>query len=108
MGREFLGAFEQLVLAALVRLGDQAYGMAVRQEIAERTGRDVAIGAVYATLDRMEEKGLVVSRTGESTPERGGKAKRYFELTAAGEQALRDSVRQLERMVKGLKLGWTS
>jgi DNA-binding PadR family transcriptional regulator len=72
MGREFLGAFEQLVLAALVRLGDQAYGMAVRQEIAERTGRDVAIGAVYATLDRMEEKGLVVSRTGESTPERGG------------------------------------
>ena len=108
MGREFLGAFEQLVLAALVRLGDQAYGMAVRQEIAERTGRDVASGAVYATLDRMEEKGRVMSRTGESTPERGGKAKRYFELTAAGEQALRDSVRQLERMVKGLKLGWTS
>ena len=108
MSREFLGAFEQLVLAALVRLGDQAYGMAVRQEIGERTGRDVAIGAVYATLDRMEEKGLVTSRTGEATPERGGKAKRYFELTAAGEQALRDSVRQLDRMVKGLKLGWTS
>ena len=107
MAREFLGAFEQLVLAALVRLRDEAYGMAVRQEIAERTGRDVAIGAVYATLDRLEQKGYVVSRTGEATPERGGKAKRYFDLTAEGEQALRDSVRQLDRMVKGLKLGWT-
>lgn len=94
------------MLAALLRLGEDAYGMSVRQEIAERTGRDLAIGAVYATLDRFEDKGYAVSRTGAGTAERGGKAKRFYVLTAEGEQALRDSVQQLNRMVKGLKLGW--
>lgn len=102
--RESVGAFEQLVLAALLRLGDEAYGMAVRQEIAARTGRDVAIGAVYATLDRLEEKGFAQSRTGAGTPERAGKARRFYAITGAGEQALCDAVRQLGRMVKGLKL----
>jgi PadR family transcriptional regulator PadR len=102
---DYLGEFEQLVLLALLRLGDGAYGMAVRREIAERTGRDVAIGAVYATLDRLEAKGLVTSSEGETTAERGGRARRFFRVTGEGLRALRRSQQDLDRLWDGLPLG---
>src|SRR5688572_24053530 len=103
---EFLGEFEQLVLLALVRLGEGAYGMTVRREIDERTGRDASIGAVYATLDRLEAKGLVRSSIGEPTPERGGRAKRCFTISAEGLRALRRSQQALGRMLEGLPRRW--
>lgn len=90
MGDErFLGAFELVVLASLVHLGDQAYGMRIRRDIEARTGRAVSIGAVYATLRRLAAKGYVASRLGEPSPARGGRAKRYFRLQPAGAEALR-------------------
>ena len=101
-----LGEFEQLVLLALIRLGEGAYGLAVRRELAERTGREVAIGAVYATLDRLEEKGLVASALQGSTPERGGRSKRCFRLTASGGKKLRETQAALARMWEGLGKAW--
>jgi PadR family transcriptional regulator, regulatory protein PadR len=97
-----LGEFEQYVLAALLRLGDNAYGVTIRREIAERTEREVAFGAVYATLDRLERKGFVSSRAGEPTPERGGRAKRYFRIEGPGVAALNESWRMSDRMRQGL------
>lgn len=97
-----LGEFEQIVLLALLRLGEGAYGMAVRREISFRTDRDVAIGAVYATLDRMERKGLVKSSVGEPSPERGGRARRNFRLTPFGSACLKKSQRLLKQMTQGL------
>lgn len=89
MGKgEYLGEFEMVVLLALARLGDDPYGMRVRMEIEETTGRQVSIGAVYATLARLQDKGLVRCWQGEPSPERGGRAKRLFQLTAAGTEAL--------------------
>ena len=87
--RLFLGEFELLVLLALICLGDEAYGVPISEAIEERSGRDVAIGAVYITLDRLERKGLVRSRLGEPTAERGGRAKTYFHITAKGLQEVR-------------------
>lgn len=100
--RESLGEFEHLVLLALLRLSDQAYGVTVRQEIAQRIDRDVSIGAVYATLDRLETKGYVTSRRGEPTPERGGRSKRFFRVTASGARAVRRTHQALDRMTQGL------
>ena len=97
-----LGEFEQHVLAALLRLRGNAYGVTIRREIMERTGRDVAVGAIYATLDRLEAKGYVSSHIGEATPERGGRAKRYFDVDAPGAQALEESWRMSDRMRQGL------
>ena len=77
---EFLGELEQVVLLALARLEDQAYGVSVRQEIERLTARDVSIGALYSALDRLERKGFVSSRMGAPTRERGGRAKRFFRL----------------------------
>lgn len=85
------GEFEIIVLATLLRLGDSAYGMRIRQDIEERTGRDVSIGQVYATLRRLKSKGYVATTMGEPSPERGGRAKRYFRLRASGAEALRRS-----------------
>ncbi len=102
--KEYLGEFEQLVMLALLRLGDSAYGMSVRREIEARTGRDIAIGAVYATLDRLEGKGMVASKTGEATEDRGGRAKRMFLPTAAGLSALQASREAVARMSQGLEL----
>ena len=99
---EYLGEFEQIVLLALMRLADDAYGMKVRREIEERTGRAVTIGAVYATLDRLQSKGLVQSSLGEPTAERGGRAKRTFVVTAEGVAALKQSQAVLERMADGV------
>jgi len=99
---EFLGEFEQIVLMALIHLGENAYGMRVRQEIETRTGRAVSIGAVYATLCRLEEKSYISSKLSEPTAERGGKAKRFFEITASGVRALRHSQLALRQMMSGL------
>ncbi|HUA62908.1 MAG TPA: helix-turn-helix transcriptional regulator [Verrucomicrobiae bacterium] len=97
-----VGEFEFLVLLAVLRLSGDAYGMRVRREIAERTDRDVTIGAVYATLDRLEEKGLVTGRLSDPTPERGGRAKRSFQLTGAGVDAVNRARRESESMLEGL------
>lgn len=101
---DFLGELEQVVLLSLARLGDQAYGVAIRQEIAARARRDVAIGAVYSALDRLERKGYVSSRLGEPTQERGGRAKRYFRLERAGSLALEQTRQMFTRLWDGLEL----
>src|SRR5260370_30481176 len=87
-GRDDLGEFELTVVLALLGMADRAYGVTVRQEIEFRTKRDVSIGAVYATLDRLETKGYVKSRRGDPTPERGGRAKRFFQITPKGAAAV--------------------
>jgi DNA-binding PadR family transcriptional regulator len=97
-----LGEFEQLVLLAIVRLGDAAYGMRVRREIGRRTGRETSIGAVYGTLDRLAAKGLVESIIGDPTAERGGRAKRSFRLTGTGAVALNRTREELAAMLDGL------
>jgi PadR family transcriptional regulator PadR len=93
-----LGQFEELVLLALLRLQENAYGVPIRREIAVRTGRDVSVGALYTTLDRLERKGYVSSHMGDPTPERGGRAKRYFRIEAPGERALNHSRETVARM----------
>ena len=105
-GRDYLGEFEHMILLALLRLGDRAYGVTVRQEIQLRTDREVSIGAVYATLDRLEAKGYVKSRRGDPTPERGGRSKRFFRVTAKGVAALNRTQRALRGMTEGLDLSW--
>jgi PadR family transcriptional regulator PadR len=101
-GRDYLGEFEHMVVLALLRLADRAYGVTVRQEIEFRTGREVSIGAVYATLDRLERKGYVKSHRGDPTPERGGRAKRFFGVTAEGVAAVNHTQRALQSMTEGL------
>ncbi len=88
MGGRDLGRFDHLLLLAITRLGDDAYGMAIRRELAERTGRDVAVGAIYTALARLEVRGYVRSWLGEPTPERGGRAKRHYRVLAAGARAV--------------------
>jgi PadR family transcriptional regulator PadR len=97
-----LGEFEQLILLAILRLGDRAYGVAIRTEISERAGRTVAPGALYTALDRLEDKGLVKSRVGEPTPQRGGRAKRFFTVTASGAKALARAQHAFQRLLEGL------
>lgn len=99
-----MGEFEQLVLLAILRLGDGAYGMAVRAELEARTGRDVSYGAVYTTLDRLEKKGWVSHRLGESTAERGGRARKFFRLEREGRVALREARQVLELMWEGVSI----
>jgi DNA-binding PadR family transcriptional regulator len=101
-GREYLGEFEHIVILALLRLADRAYGVTVRQEIEARTGREVSIGAIYATLERLEAKGYVKSQFGEPTPERGGRSKRFFHVTAKGISAVNRTHRALQKMMQGL------
>ena len=103
-GRDYLGEFEHIVVLALLQLEDQAYGVTVRQEIEFRTRREVSIGAVYATLDRLETKGYVKSHHGDPTPERGGRAKRFFRVTARGVSAVNRTHRALQSMTEGLDL----
>lgn len=100
--RDYLGEFEHIVVLALLRLADQAYGVTVRQEIELRANREVSIGAVYATLDRLEEKGYVKSRRGDPTPERGGRSKRFFRVTARGVAAVTRTQNALQSMSEGL------
>jgi PadR family transcriptional regulator PadR len=102
--RDYLGEFEHIVILALLRLADRAYGVTVRQEIETRTGREVSIGAIYATLDRLQAKGYVRSQFGEPTPERGGRSKRFFQVTAKGMSAVHRTHRAVQRMIQGLDL----
>jgi len=102
--RDYLGEFEHIVILALVRLADRAYGVTVRREIEARTGREVSIGAIYATLDRLEAKGYVRSQLGEPTPERGGRSKRFFHVTAKGMSAVNRTHRAIQSMTQGLDL----
>jgi DNA-binding PadR family transcriptional regulator len=97
----FLGEFEIYVMLALVHLRDRAYGVTIRQEIERRTGRDVAIGAVYATLSRLEEKALVEHELSRPLPVQGGRARKYYTLTAAGERALSHATAMITRMMQG-------
>jgi len=94
--------FEQQVLLAVWRLGDDAYGASVREELEARTGHDVAHGAVYVTLTRLEKKGLVRSHVADPTPVRGGKAKRFFLITAAGVEGVRETRRLMDSLWDGL------
>lgn len=99
-----LGGFEEIILLALARLGENAYGVTIRKAVSEAMDKDTSIGAVYATLDRLERKGYVSSRQGEATRERGGKAKRYFKLEGAGQAALCEADLVRSRLMQGLKL----
>jgi PadR family transcriptional regulator, regulatory protein PadR len=99
-----MGEFEQLVLLALLRMDNDAYGMEVREEIERRTARDVSYGAVYTTLDRLEQKGYVAHRMGEATAERGGRAKKYFRVLPEGRAALRATQEALQIMWEGVRL----
>ena len=91
MPRTDLGDIEHLVLLAILRLDKDAYGIPILDEVSERSGREVSRATVYVSLKRLEQKGLVTSRLGDSTPERGGRAKRFFRLKPAGLKALRES-----------------
>jgi DNA-binding PadR family transcriptional regulator len=99
-----LGEFEQLILLAILRLGDNAYGVTIRAELSQRAGRGVAPGALYTALERLETKGLIRSRMSDPTPQRGGRAKRQVRVTAAGMKALARSVQAYERLLDGLDL----
>ncbi len=98
-----LGSLEHIVLLAVMRLGEEAYGITVRREIENTAGRDLSIGAVYATLVRLESKGFVKSSAGEPTAERGGRAKRYFRVTADGKAVLRNTHDIIQKMSAGIK-----
>ena len=102
----YLGEFEQIVLLAVLRLGKNAYGVTIWEEIEKRTGRSVIVGAVYATLDRLQAKRFISSKVGDPTPERGGRAKRFFKITAKGSAALERSRRILANMWAGLDPVW--
>ena len=99
-----LGEFEQLVLLAVVRLGDDAYGVPIRREIEKRAGRTVTVGALYSTLDRLEAKGYVTSHFADPTAERGGRSRRYFRIQPPGLEALARARQMLDRMWKGVRL----
>ena len=98
----YLGEFELVILLTILRLGDNAYGVPLSRELAHLRGRDVAIGSVYAALDRLEIKGLIASSLGESTPERGGRAKRYFRVTEQGLRSLHATRSLLGKLWKRL------
>jgi DNA-binding PadR family transcriptional regulator len=98
-----LGEFEQLVLLALLRLGPEAYGATVREEIEDRSRRRVSISAVYTTLDRLEQKGLVRSWVGGPTPQRGGRRRRHFDLSLRGARALRHAHQAYAAMIAGFE-----
>ena len=99
-----LGEFEQIVLLAILRLGENAYGVTIREEIMARTQREPNPGALYVTLDRLEEKGLVRSEFGDPTPQRGGRAKRFFSVSAKGVESVARAQRSYQRLMKGLNL----
>jgi PadR family transcriptional regulator PadR len=100
-----LGEFEQLVMFAVLRLDDAAYGASIRQELLERANRDVSPGAIFTTLERLEARGLVTSSYGEPTQERGGRRKRYYRVKPEGRRALAASLDTIRKMARGLELG---
>ena len=94
--------FELMVMLALIRIGDEAYGVPISEEIESHSGHDVAVGSVYAALDRLQKRGLVASRLGEPTAERGGRAKRHFKVTGQGMRVVRDTRQTLVRLWQGV------
>jgi len=99
----YLGEFEQLVLLAVLRLEDEAYGATIRRLIEDATGREVSIGAIYTTLDRLHAKGFVTTRIGEPTGERGGRRRKIYSLQRAGRQAIAHAYASWARMTRGLE-----
>jgi DNA-binding PadR family transcriptional regulator len=99
---DYPGGFEQLVMLAVAGLGESAYGMTVRRALEDRTGREVSLGAVYSTLDRLETKGYVSSKETDGGLDRGGRARRFFKLTSPGLAALNEGIRALDRMREGI------
>lgn len=97
-----LGGFEKLLLLAVLRLGENAYGAAIFDELEQRTARGVAPGAVYVTLRRLEKKGMLKPKAGASSPERGGRAKKIYQIAPDGLSALRDARREWDAMAEGL------
>ena len=100
--RNYLGNFELIVMLALIRLGENAYGVPIAHEIEAKGGREVSLAGIYATLDRLETKGLVSSELGEPTRERGGRAKRYFQVTTRGLHEVRQTQQALKRLWQDL------
>ncbi len=100
--RNYIGPFELMAMLAVMRLGKGAYGVPIFREIEQQCGREVALGSVYAALERLEDKGFVASQLGESTPERGGRAKKYFRITAKGLREVRETQRALNKLWHGL------
>jgi len=102
-----IGQFEQLVLAAILSLRDDAYGVTIRGSVSELASpKTISLGAVYATLDRLEDKGLIESWLSDPTPERGGRSKRHYRLRAAGERALQESVETSRRVFATVENRW--
>ena len=99
---DYLSEFELMVLLAVIRLEDEAYGVTISREIEKRCGREVSLGSVYAALERLEEKGLATSRLGDPTAARGGRAKRFFRATSDGIQSARETQRALVNLWSGL------
>jgi PadR family transcriptional regulator PadR len=104
MAEKTLGEFEQIVLLAILRLRDSAYGVAIHEEIASKTGRKPSFGALYTTLSRLEDKGMLKSRMGDPTPDRGGRAKRFVKLTAKGTSAIAGAQRAYQNLLRGSPL----
>lgn len=100
---DYLGEFELVVMISIIRLGEDAYGVPISREIEQQTARNVTFGSVYATLDRLERKGFVRSSLGEATPERGGRAKRYFRVTTTGLRMVRETKRILTKLWRGVR-----
>jgi DNA-binding PadR family transcriptional regulator len=101
-GRSYLGELELMILLAVIRLGDDAYGVPISKELLEMTGRDVALGSVYAALDRLEQKELVSSALGDQTPARGGRAKRYYRVSPKGIREAKTAKKALISLWRGL------
>ena len=103
MADVYLGEFEQIALLAILRIGDEAYAIPIREEISRRTGRAVARGALYTALERLETKGCLRSRMSDPLPERGGRSRRYYTVSASGLSALRNSRAALLALWKGVE-----
>jgi PadR family transcriptional regulator len=102
-----LGELETLVLLATIRLGEEAYGVSIREEIRRRTGKGLSRGAIYTAIARLERKGFLASVLGNPSPVRGGRAKRFFSVTRSGSRALHASTRAVDRMREGLDIAMT-
>ncbi len=102
MSRSSTGALELAVLLSVVRLQANAYGLAIRRDLSARLGRDYAVGAIYTTLKRLQEKGLLVSHNGDPLPVRGGRSRRHYAITSAGARAIRDARAQATSIWSGI------
>ena len=102
--QKFLGEFEQMIMLTLLLLDEQAYGASIRSTLAQEVGREVAIGAIYSTLERLERKAMVTSKLGESTAQRGGRPKRFFKVTAQGQQALKKARAAMDTLWQGISI----